>query len=232
MALAIQHRVLHGRRGVVARQQHRGAEIDRPAPELREQRTLDLEALDPRGVGRHLHCRDLVRRRQLDRLGRCVDAHALHFAIEVAGRDVPVLPFPLVVVHPHHVTVGALELGVDVDEPLHEVVARRQVAQARHRRAEIGHVDDGALARRQLLDVTAEERRAGASDLQPRLAVVGAGHHHVDAAGDRARVDAGGERDLDAHAAAGRRRLRGHAGYGGHYRHDHCANPSPHHDLR
>ena len=142
------------------------------------------------------------------------------------------LPFPLVVVHPDDVAIGAFELRVDVHEALHEVFAGRQVAKARDRRAKIRHIDDGGLAGRQSLDVTAEERRAGASDLQPRLAVVDAGHHHVDAAGDRAGVDAGRERDLDAHAAAGRRRLRGHAGYGGHRRHAHDANPSPHHDLR
>ena len=47
--------------------------------------------------------------------------------------------------------------------------------QTRDRRAEIGRVDDGRLAGRELLDVAAEERRAGAADLQPRLAVAGRG---------------------------------------------------------
>ena len=162
-----------------------------------------LIALHELGVRGHGDGGDHLVGDELDRLGGRVDADLLRLAVEIAGRDVPVLPFPLVVVHPHGVAVGALELGVDVDERLHEVVAGRQVLQARHRRAQIGRVDDGGLSRRQVLDVAAEERRAGAADLQARLALVGARDHEVDAAGDRLLLHRWRHGDLDAHPAIG-----------------------------
>ena len=58
---------------IVAREKHGGAEVDRPAPELREQRALDLDPLHPLGVGGDLHRRDRLIGDQLDRLGRRAD---------------------------------------------------------------------------------------------------------------------------------------------------------------
>jgi hypothetical protein len=49
-----------------------------------------------------------------------------------------------------------------------------EVLQARHRGAQIRRIDDGGLAGGQVLDVAAEERRAGAADLQAGLAVAAA----------------------------------------------------------
>ena len=71
-------------------------------------------------------------------------------ALDVAGRSLPVLPFPLIHVHPHGVAVGAHELRVDVDERLRPVVARRQIAKALDR-----------IAGRRAVDVAAAP---GASD--------------------------------------------------------------------
>ena len=57
-----------------------------------------------------------------------IEVHLLHLAHEVAGRRVEVLAFPLVVVHPDHVAVGAGELRVDVEQRLHVVVAGGDLA--------------------------------------------------------------------------------------------------------
>jgi hypothetical protein len=122
MALAVENRILHGGPVVVARQQHRGAEVDGAAPELREQRTPNLEALHELGVGRDLDRQDDLVGRQPDRLGGRPDLHPPRLAIEIAGRGVPVPASLLVVVHPDGMAVGARELRVDVDGTLHPVV--------------------------------------------------------------------------------------------------------------
>jgi hypothetical protein len=95
------------------------------------------------------------------------------------------------------VAVRALEFGVDVDEPLNEVVARRQIAKARNGRSEIGVVNRGGLTRRELVDVATEERNAGAADLQPRLGSLVAGDHHVNASRDGPGVRGRWERDFE-----------------------------------
>lgn len=111
--------------------------------------------------------------------------------------------------HPDGVAVGALELGVDVDEALHEIVAGRQIVQMFDRRAEISLIDDRRLSWRELLDVPAEEWNARAADLQPRLAIPRAGNHHKYAASDRAGMGRGGERDLEAQTGGGRALMLG-----------------------
>ena len=61
---------------------------------------------------------------------------------------------------PQDVAVGALELRIDADERLDPVVAGRHIRHVGDRRAEIGTVDRRRRPRRELLDVTPEERRA------------------------------------------------------------------------
>src|SRR5262245_14351345 len=205
VTLPVQNRIPNRGGRVVARKQNRGAKVDGPTPELRQDRALDLEPLDEVGVGRDLNRRNLVRGDELDRLGRAVDVNTLRLAVEIAGRDVPVLPFPLVVVHPDGVAVGTRELGIDVDEALHVVVAGRQVLEARHGRAQVAGVDDACLTGRQLLHIATEERRAGPANLQPRLAIVGPRNHDVNAAGDRLGANARRKRYLYTKPTAGSR---------------------------
>ncbi len=100
--------------------------------------------------------------------------------------------------HPQHVAVRPPELGVRVHEPLDVVVPGGDIAQADDRRAEIRFVDDGRLARPQLLDIPAEERDAGAADLLARLAIARSGNHHVHASGDGTLVRGRGKRDFHA----------------------------------
>src|SRR6185312_1913732 len=53
MALLVNHRIVRiGMLIISSRQQHRGAEEHRMAPERSEQLALDLDALHPLGVGR------------------------------------------------------------------------------------------------------------------------------------------------------------------------------------
>ncbi len=194
VALDVVHGIAGGLAIVVARQQHRGAEVDRAAPELRQHRALELEALDVGRVGRNLNRWDHLIRHQLDRRGlRGIDVELLRRAVQIAGRAHPLLAFPLIVVHPQDVSVGAAEFAVDVHHRLHVVVAGGNVRERIDRRAEIGGVDDGDLPGLQLLDVAAEERAAGAAGLQARLAIAIARDHDEHSPGDRVGVRGGGE---------------------------------------
>lgn len=53
MTLNVMDRITDRLARVVLRQKRRRADVNRPAPELREQRTLKLETLDVLGVGRN-----------------------------------------------------------------------------------------------------------------------------------------------------------------------------------
>ena len=74
--------------------------------------------------------------------------------------------------HPDDVAIGAVELGIDIDESLHIIVAGRDPGKAGYRRAKIGGVNDGGLARDQPIDVAPEERCSRAPDLEARLRII------------------------------------------------------------
>src|SRR6185437_17130132 len=84
-------------------------------------------------------------------------------AIDVARRPLPVLAFPLIHVHPHGMPIGAREFRVDVDERLDTISAGRNVTQTPNRMTERGSIDDRGPARREILDIDAEQRIAGLS---------------------------------------------------------------------
>jgi len=54
-------------------------------------------------------------------------------AVEVAGRPVCTLAFPLVHVGPNHVAVGPMKFGVDVENALNVVVSRGNVLETAER---------------------------------------------------------------------------------------------------
>jgi len=87
--------------------------------------------------------------------------------------------------------VGAFELRVDADEALDEIISGGQRAEGFDGRAEVGRINHRGLAWRELFDVAAEERDAGAADLEARLFLVGVGNHDVNAASDRASMSGG-----------------------------------------
>ncbi len=98
--------------------------------------------------------------------------------------------------HPDNVAVGTLEFGINVDEALHPILARRNIGEADDGRTEIGRIDDRALPRAEFLNIAAEERNANAADFEARFALVVARDHHVHAARDRSGVDCGGVGDF------------------------------------
>ncbi len=125
--------------------------------------------------------------------------HPLRLAVQIAGRSVPLLPFPLVHVGLDRVAVGASERRVDIDHRLHPVVAGGDLRDRRERSAARGGVDDRGRARRQAVDVDAEHRlrREAAAHLEPRLAVVLPRHDQQHAPVERRRTDVGEIDDVE-----------------------------------
>jgi hypothetical protein len=199
---------------------------DRAPPELRERRRLHAEAFHPLRVRRHLDRRDRAVGDEADgRRLRGVERDAARGGVEVPRRDVPLLPLPPVVVQPDDLAVGAAELRVDVDEPLHPVVAGGQVGEVPDGGAEVGAVDGGRRAGEEAHDVAPEHRRAHAADLEARLDAVAAREDHVHAARGRLAPHARRHDHLEAGPRAparppvrDRRRLRGGGGRDEHAR--------------
>ena len=170
------------------------------APPVGEQLALDLDVLHPAGVGWQLDRRQRAHERQAHRVARLrVEVHPLHVAHQVARRLVELLAFPLVVVQPEGVAVGAVELGVHAQQRLHVIVARGDGLEARDGIAEGRPVDRGHRIGGERAHVHPEEGRAVAFvvHLEPGLLVVAAAHEHVHAPGDRGVADGRAHRDLE-----------------------------------
>ena len=199
MSFLVVHRVVSvGMRVVVLRQKHRGAEKNRMAPPLRENLALNLDAFDERGVRGNLEGRNHLVGDQLDwGRRRRIDPYLRRLAEQVPRRPLPVLPFPLIHVHPDRVAVRARKARVDVHERLHPVVAGRDVAQARERMPAVIAADDRRDARSELLDVFREEWRARRPRLVDRRPLIVAADRHVHHARDGIRVRAGAEADVE-----------------------------------
>jgi hypothetical protein len=92
-------------------------------------------------------------------------------AVEISGRDVPVLAFALVHVELDGVAVGAMEGFVTVEDDLHVVFAGLDVVEVADGVAEGGVVDCGGLAGLKIVDVDAEDHLGarGERDLHARL---------------------------------------------------------------
>ena len=113
--------------------------------------------------------------------------YLLDFAIEVAGRAVELLAFPLVEVHPDGVAVGAVTLRVNGNECLDVIIAGGDIGEALGRVTERRAVNYRRVAGLELDDVGAEQRRrvAPETSLQARFRPSSVRDHHEDAAGDR-----------------------------------------------
>ena len=200
---------------VPPRQQDDGAQIHGAPPPLAEDAAPDLHAPDPLRVRRHLDGRNDVGQIEANRRVRSgVHADAPWSADEIARRERPPLALPPVLWGPDDVAVLPPELRVDVEQRLHPVVARRQLAQARVGVAVGAGVDDHRLPRLDALDVGREEghaavplpRRVVGGDA--RLGLRRRGQGQEEAAGQRAVVEAGRVADLDAEGS----RRRGFTG--------------------
>ena len=221
VALLVVDRIALCRVAVVARRkQNRRAELDRVAPPLAEDLTLDADSLDEFGIRRRLPRRDDFVGDEADRLAaRGGEGYFDRRAIQIPGRLLPVLSFPLIHVQPDRLAVGARETRVDVDERLHPVVAGRKVAQARHRIAAIRRTDRRVRSSGECFDIPGKQRHAGRPRLLDGCAAVIAGNRDVDHAGDR--LIACGSREADFDARSGRGALS-RSGATSRQRHDRC----------
>jgi len=74
--------------------------------------------------------------------GTRIKMHFLCFTDQVAGRSTHVLTLPLVHVRPDHVTVGTVELGIDIEKRLDIVIASRDLAEAAYRKSQRRIIDN------------------------------------------------------------------------------------------
>src|SRR5262249_45050280 len=110
--------------------------------------------------------------------------------------DLKLLSFPLIVVHPYGVTIRALKLGVHVDEALHVILTRRQVAQTVDRSSLIRLVDNSGLTRNESFHVMTEEWSSSAANLQTWFAIVGPREHDINTPGYRLSMGSCRERNI------------------------------------
>ncbi|MFT3764561.1 MAG: hypothetical protein QM820_03450 [Minicystis sp.] len=187
-------------------QEHGGAEEHVAAPELREQLAPHADVLDVPRVLRRLDRRDLLIEREAHDVARGrIDLQLHGLRDQVAGRLVPFLALAAVHRQLHHVAVGAMEGLVTVEDGLHEVLARREVREARDREAERRAVDDRGRAGREPIGVDAEDLLGlePLLHLKARLGLAGLREDDDHAAVERRRRARGRKRDLDAHARLG-----------------------------
>ena len=127
-----------------------GAEKHRAAPEFSEERALDAHVADVLGVFGRRDSGDFLVEGDCDGLSVCVPACAdrdfYGLAVEIGGRNVPVLAFALVHVELDGVAVGAMEGFVTIEDDLHVVFAGFDVVEVADGIAEGGVVDGGGLA--------------------------------------------------------------------------------------
>ena len=199
-----------------ARQQHDRAQVHGVAPPTGKDVALDPDALHPLRVGRHLDRGDLAGELELDHVvARRIDPDPAGLTEVVARRECPALPLPLVLGRPDGVSVGALVLGVDVQDGLDPVIAGGQAAEAAVWVAVGARIDDHGVAGGGLFDVGGEEGhlavalagRVVAGD--PGLGVVGRREDGEQAAGKGAVVQRGVVGDLDTELGGGRRGVAG-----------------------
>jgi hypothetical protein len=108
------------------------------------------------------------------------------------------------------VSVGALELRVDVDEGLYPVVAGGNVRHVEDGSSQVGAVDDGGRAGQEVLDVASEERRPDATDQRARLTRAVGAEDRIDAPRERLASHGGGNAYLELCACATRRTGKDH----------------------
>ena len=131
------------------RQEDVRAEEDVAPPELRQALAADALVLDVLRRGRLGNGRDHLVEDDRDRVRtRRVDLDLLRGAVQVAGREVPVLAFAAVHRQLDRVPVRAVERLVAVEDGLDEIRALRDAREALEGVAEDGRVEDDLLRRR------------------------------------------------------------------------------------
>ena len=151
--------------------QHVGAEVHGASPELCEQSALNLEVPDVFRVLRRRDRRNFLIEHNRDRPGGRPQGDFARSGIEIAGRDVPVLPFAAIHRQFHGVAIGAVEGFVAMQHGLHVILSGRHVAKTADGIARGGIVHDDGLAGLHAIDVHAEDHLGadGVVDLHARF---------------------------------------------------------------
>ena len=148
------------------------AEKNVAPPELRQALAPDALVLDPLRGRRLGNGRDHLVERDGDRFGPGgIDLDALRRAVQVAGREVPVLTLAAVHRQFHGMAVGAVEGLVLVEDGLHEIRAFRNRGETLQRVPEDGRVERDLAARTPHVHVDPEDllRLEPDADLFARL---------------------------------------------------------------
>src|SRR5262245_13788128 len=161
-------------------QQHACAEVHRASPELRQLLALNFYVLDVPGVLGRLDRRYRLIERYRNRLRPArIDLDLSRLAVEIAGSQVPMLPFSAIHRQLHRTPVRPFECFVLMQQRLNPVSPGRNLSQAFPRVAEDGAVDKSLLPRLQAVNVNPENLLSlrAVVDLHPRfLRIVGRDH--------------------------------------------------------
>ena len=186
--LPVKNRIVHIGMGVVSHgKENGGADINGVAPEFRKKLALELDALDPFGVGRNFDGWDHLVHAQPEGVafGR-IHPDILNLAVKVSRGPVELLALPLVHMGPDHVPIGAFESCVDVQQSLDIILAGRDICQALQRVTQDLFVDDNGFPWLEIVDVQAKKRNTVAPrpGLQARFSAVICRNHDENPARD------------------------------------------------
>src|SRR5215813_3851860 len=153
-------------------QQDAGAEVHRASPEFRQLLALNLYVLDVSGVLRGLDRRYHLIERDRNRLRLArIDPDLSRFAVEIAGSQVPMLPFSAIHRQLHRMPVRPFEGLVLMQQRLNPVSPGGNFSQAFSRIAEDRAINKSLLSRLQPVNVNAEDLLSlrAVIDLHPGL---------------------------------------------------------------
>ena len=134
------------------------------------------------------------------------------FAVEIPRRLVELLTLTLIEVSPEYVSVGSVNLRINVENRLDIVVTRLEVMETRERSTKRARIHDRSLARFQPRDIDGNDfGRIEPQALQPRLWIATVADQHKQSARDGAPMDGGWKGDFETRSSGLISRYRGKA---------------------
>src|SRR6185437_6520894 len=180
--------------GVSLRQQHRRVNINRMSPELRQLLALDADMLHPLGILRRRWCwNDMGELQARDPRIPNMNRHGI--AVEISLSDLKRCLLSIVDRNPDRMSIGTVQLGVDIQNSLRVVIAFRQICEF-PRIAAYLRVNHRGPTRLPVADVDAENLGAVESHLISRLGTGLLRQHQNQSSGERSRVHGGSVGDF------------------------------------